>query len=286
MHQRSRDQQPFSPCAQRGFTLIEMIMVITLSGILAITVSGFITKPIEGFKILSRRAELVDIAETALRRMSREVRLALPNSVRVTGTSVEFLRTLNGGRYRAQVATSVPPDPPPPPGNTLDFSAAAGTFDVLGPLPNFGAIDVGASSAADCINGVSDCLVVYNTGQTGADAYNGDNLAGIVTASANSISFIRGTPFPFSSPRQRFHIVDTPVSYVCSGGQVNRHSEYAIGAAPGGTVNLLVDQVTACAFQYSQGTSSRAGLLTITLSISEAGESVRLFQQIHVPNQP
>ena len=60
MVQHRRQLQSSSPCAQRGFTLVEMIMVITLSGILAITVSGFITKPIEGFKILSRRAALLN----------------------------------------------------------------------------------------------------------------------------------------------------------------------------------------------------------------------------------
>ena len=63
------------------------------------------------------RASLVDAADLALQRMSREVRLALPNSVRIrSGTStgletcaagggtvcaVEILRTADGGQYRS-----------------------------------------------------------------------------------------------------------------------------------------------------------------------------------------
>ena len=91
---------------ERGFTLIELVVVMVLTGIIAVLVGRNITRPVEGFIDLGRRAELVDIAELTLRRMTREIHLALPNSVRVSGGSpcsapggsavcaVEFLRTL------------------------------------------------------------------------------------------------------------------------------------------------------------------------------------------------
>ena len=66
---------------QSGFTLIELVVVITLTGIVAVLAGQNIVAPIQGFIDLGRRAALVDEADLALSRMSREVQLALPNSV-------------------------------------------------------------------------------------------------------------------------------------------------------------------------------------------------------------
>ena len=68
---------------QRGFTLIEAVMVITITGIVAAMVAIFIRTPIQSYFDLERRVEMTDTADTALRRIARDSRLALPNSVRV-----------------------------------------------------------------------------------------------------------------------------------------------------------------------------------------------------------
>ena len=79
---------------QCGFTLIEMIVVIVITGIIAGIVAVFLRAPVQGYMDSARRAELTDIADTALRRMARDVRTAVPNSVRFsncTAPCVEFL---------------------------------------------------------------------------------------------------------------------------------------------------------------------------------------------------
>ena len=298
-----------------GFSLIELVTVITLTGIIAVVVARNISRPLQGFIDLSLRAELVDSAELALRRMSREIRLALPNSVRLTdGTTqglqtcaatagstcaVEILRTLDGGRYRDQSDGS---------DNTqcasgtdlLDFTAANDCFEILGALTNLPAV-LGTAVQADCLQGNTGCLVIFNTGQTGANAYAGDNIAAIQSATANAITFdISGgtaTAFPLRSPRQRFHVVDMPVSYVCASGAatITRQAGYTIASSqstsPGGTVSLLANRVASCRFTYSQGTGSRNALLTAEVVMSatdSAGtaNNVRLIEQIQVPNIP
>ncbi|MGE3390825.1 MAG: type II secretion system protein J, partial [Gammaproteobacteria bacterium] len=102
----------------QGFTLVELVAVMILSGILGLVVWRNITGPLRAFVDVSRRAELVDEGELALNRIQRELRLALPNSVRVLpgGTALEFLRTTAGGRYRLET------DPGDPASDTFDFT--------------------------------------------------------------------------------------------------------------------------------------------------------------------
>jgi MSHA biogenesis protein MshO len=86
---------------QRGFTLIEMIVVITITAIISAVVAVFLRAPIQGYFDASRRADLTDTADSAMRRISRDLHLALPNSVRVSSSgnpAIEFLQTRTGGR--------------------------------------------------------------------------------------------------------------------------------------------------------------------------------------------
>jgi MSHA biogenesis protein MshO len=288
-----RYPSPFflSPFRQRGFTLVEMIMVIVITGIIGGMVATFLQAPIQQYMDVARRADMTDVADTALRRVGRDLRLALPNSVRVTGACgggdacfIEFLPTTGGGRYRAEAASvgasagcgTLPID-------VLDFSAADTCFEVLGPMPAVAA---------------GDQIVVYNLGIPGADAYAGNNRSA-VTAVAAPIITIAPFLYPFESPGQRFHVVTTPVTYACApaaggvGGTLTRWQGYPIQPAPpaalpaGGTSALLATNVSSCRFTYDQNVvAQRSGLVTMNLGITEEGEAVNLYSATHVSNQP
>jgi len=117
---------------QRGVTLIEMVIVIAITAIIAGAVSVFISRPVEGYADAARRAEMSDIADTALRRITRDLRTALANSIRITEFPaasgiwyLEYLQGSGGGRYRAEKDSSGA-------GLPLDFTAPAASFDVIG----------------------------------------------------------------------------------------------------------------------------------------------------------
>lgn len=288
---------------QQGFTLIELLTVIVLVGILAVLGGQLILAPIQSFTDVSRRAELVDIADNALQRMSRELRNALPNSIRIgvsgSRTALEFLNTTAGGRYRARVESGGGGDP-------LQ-NASTDTFDVIGGIT--GTVTPGPAGRANCLNGSSDCLVLYNTG-TGAGDFNAytaesantDNIAAITAMGANQITFNNGAgwSFPFPIPpssQQRFYVVDMPVSFVCdsSTGQLRRYEDYGIQAVQpvtdaqlGGSGALLADNVAGCAFSYTGGAGTRHGLVTLRVQVQDAAtsESVALLYQVHVVNVP
>jgi len=254
----------------RGFTLTEAIMVIVITGILAGMVAVFIQKPVQGFFDTARRAALVDAADTALRRISRDLHDALPNSVRINGTALEFLHVRSAGRYRAQG-----------PGDPLDFTTADTSFDVLGP-----AVSVQSG----------DSVVVYNLGvpgATGSDAYVGTSLrvaAAPFGASITNVAITSAAAFPFASPAGRFQVVDTPVSYVCSGTQMRRYSGYAIALTqpvpPAGSGALVADKLSTCSFTYATGPSQREALVTLSLVLTDGVETVSLLYQVHVNNAP
>lgn len=299
-----------------GVTLVELIMVIVISGIVATMLTAFIIRPIEGYEAQVRRAELVDAAEMALRRMARDIRAALPNSVRIAGGNqvIEMLNTIDGARYREGPGTN-------PGGHNhaglqyrLRFTGADNDgFNLIGFDLNIAPIP---------FNSTTERLSVYNQGVPGADAYADANAGAgtpvVITNPAVTTFQIANddggppderqiTPltgnfqFRWRSPAQRIFIVDVPVTYICSpgvGGTVTRYSNYAITAAqptdptvlPLSVVEdaLLSTPVTACSFTYNPGTPERAGLVTLDITVGDlaSGDRVRLLHQVHVDNSP
>lgn len=280
---------------KHGFTLVELIAVIVITGIIAGMVALFIRLPVQGYVDSARRAEMTDIADTTLQRITRDLRLALPNSVRVTFSGgnyyLEFLPTSGGGRYRVASA-NVPPAAAA--GNILDFTAADASFDMFAPLASAG-VQAG------------NTIAIYNLGIPGASAYNGDNTAqvsGIATAAnpnESTITLAAAKLFPFDSPAHRFQVITTPVTYVCapstSGGNgtgtLTRWWGYSIQSAqpttlpPGASSSLLATYVSGCNIFYNAYVMTQhEGLVTLSLTITENGENVSLYSAAHINNAP
>ena len=269
---------------QRGFTLIEMLMVIVLLGVIGATVAVFIRKPVEAYFDTARRAALTDIADTALRRMARDINQALPNSIRSTSSQcIEFIPTKTGGRYRAAPDSGVSGDQSDA---VLDFTVADTSFNMLG---NNSALPVDQQIQ------VGDVIAVYNLGISGADAYAGDNtsvVTAVVAGPETSIAIV-AKQFPLASGSNRFHVIsgsEKIVSYVCSGGNLLRSSNHAYAnscPSSGATVAVLAGNVASCNFVTSGSDLQRNALVQLTISLADtSGESVSLYHEVHVNNTP
>ncbi|HNM65346.1 MAG TPA: prepilin-type N-terminal cleavage/methylation domain-containing protein [Accumulibacter sp.] len=282
---------------QAGVTLVEMIVAIVITGILLSLTSMFVRNQVDSYTDVARRTDLVDTANTAVRRMARDLATALPNSPRVPQSNcVEYIPTKAGGRYRSESDGGADP---------LNLTAADTSFNMYGPQ---------SANASQQI-AINDLIAVYNLGITGADAFAGDNTAAVAApAPAWDVALqetkitITSKLFPLASPTNRFQVIpasEQAVSYVCLGagtsgsgdgqGTLYRYvrtlpypasSPPACPASvPAGTP-VLASNVSACTFTYTPGSLQRTGLVSIALEIRRANEPVILYQNVNVVNTP
>ncbi len=260
--------------------MVEMIVSIVVAGVLIALVGMFGRWQIQSYFDISSRAALADAADTAVRRITREIQTALPNSVRVSGNYLEYIPIKDAGRYRAEsdgTATVYP----------LDFGsgATATRFDVLGPAV---AVTPG------------DQIVIYNLGIPGADAYSGSpnnrRTPSVTGAALTQIDSASAFVFPFASPANRFQVVGNPVTFQCdpAAGVIRRYWNYGFLAsqpvAPAsmtaGSNAILVANAAACSFAYDPGAGQRNGIVTVRLTLSANDETVNLLNQVEVLNTP
>ena len=100
--------------AIKGFTLVELVMVILLLGVMATFTSQFIGIGTQIYGDASRREQLMSDARFALERLNRELRDAVPGSVRIEdaagnpldqGACLRFWPIATASRYLGSAAS-------------------------------------------------------------------------------------------------------------------------------------------------------------------------------------
>jgi len=260
---------------QGGFTLIELVVALTISVVVVGFIATFIAVPVQSHVAQARRAELAASAEAVSYWLSQDARGALPNSLRagVVGGRpvVEMIDVAAVTMYRDAGVE----------GDTLDFAAPDNQFDILG-LP-----------AA-----VATHVVVDNRGTPGRNAY---QLANVIAPAGVNLASSRITltpAFRFVSPsthRRAFLVspASAVIRYECdfAAGTLRRYDSLpvaaAIAALPAGTPSRLIARdVTGCTFTTRAGNGDHGGLLLIRVTVSRVTngvtDSLRVMKQLKV----
>ena len=267
-----------------GFTLIELVAVMVLLGIVGVASVKFIRQGVEIYSDTVGRDQLQQRARYAIERMSRELRNALPGSVRVASSSdgstqcIEFMPIIAGSTYLNPLADAVVTSV-----EVVDvISAGNPSGDRLAVYPIDSAELYNLSSTNSPLRTI--------TGFTDSDPNDGKQM---VTISSSA-------PFAHESPTRRFYIVDpNPVSFCARNGALTRHSGYALSATQGlppANGLLLAEHIRlndggpVAPFSYSSGTTQRAGVVYLDLRFSHTAtlgdEWLRFSQAVFVRNRP
>lgn len=294
---------------QAGFTLIEMIMAMVLTGILAGIVAQIIMGPVRGYFDAARRAVLTDTADLALRRLTRELRHGVPNSVRISDSAGNVGSCVSGTCYIEYIAASGGGAFSTGPGffaglTTCLVTPANCQLTITSPMPSNPAMAVGDYIVLNNTNN-NDPTSQYNAyacgSLTNCNISRVTSLAGslaTLTAGATGLS-VFGFPGPSTS---RFQVVPgstKAVIYACSiapsKGDMKRYWNYglygtpsaAVTAATGGGSSTIMATNVGCSVSYP-ASAQTFGVLIVSLTVTDSSgvDSVTLMREIHVDNTP
>lgn len=269
---RRKKKQPL-PCSvfqlpvpDKGFTLMELIIVIVILGVLGAMGVNFISKAFEGFRETGNRTDIYEEGKIALFRMEREIHNCLPNAVNVSGTDIEF-GMIDEVAMRNVFGIY---DENPPTTTLTDLF-------VLPPISN--------PAAFLPVNAI---ISIYNRNWNDFTSppyrlYQVNNVTpgGAMTISNNL------TP-PRSSPLKRYYAVDKVIRYQFAANVLSRSTAPITTSGPGvySAGKPLAKNVSSLNFSYVPASLTRNALVVVDFTIAKGGEAVSFHKEIHVRNVP
>jgi MSHA biogenesis protein MshO len=270
-----------------GFTLVEMVMTIVLLGIIAGVLVPVITQSTSAYMDTSARSELTARGRLALERLAKEIRRVVPNTVQTLagGTGVEFVTSKVGGRYMSR-------SDPFAPGvyqNNRRFRKNA----------NLSALYILGTAYTNPL--ASDVLVIYNespatlaTRSIGLDGTApSSDPDGDGTNEVQLLTFDAGRQWNVEPQMQHYQVADFCHELGQSGQTLYWRRATNVTCIDGNppvwaaTDPILVRTDTLVAtFNYIPTSLTSNGILHVTLTLTEQGETVTMSQEMHVRNTP
>ncbi|MDO6444732.1 type II secretion system protein [Colwellia sp. 1_MG-2023] len=253
---------------QSGFTLVELVTVIIILGILAVGMGNFLQFGSRIFTETSARDQLVSSARFAIERLNREVRHAVPNSVKevnANGNCLSFYPT---------IASTVYIDIPVSPEADNDEITIIPFDDNTVALAN---------------NVIVYPLMATDFEPSVNTKYHPFTLPIDKTATPWVLSFSSPVSFANDSPTQRIFFYGDEVSYCVVGTQLIRSAS--------GNSSVMADDIlnyystnNMAAFKVTEATQTRNATIQVRLQFGvngeESGEQVTFNNEIQVPNVP
>lgn len=279
--------RPYTP---KGFTLIELIIVIVITGIIAAVVSPIIGSQFQAYSDSSRRATLVQEAQSVMQQLERDLYYAVPNSTVVTESTVtgepdkiELLtlaRSTDGQRL--------------PSGRYDDGMFGDGNFEANDPVDVFGCFTVGGDDARIVVGSRNpeDTLSQYkaqsDTGPT-LENFSGSDPDCDLPDNPNPKSTLTvevAHDFAETSSFNRLYFTGSEVTYFCGESGLQRASKFDGDWDDSDSIPVS-DLVDSCTFEYLIGGTYNPPSLLVSITLGEAGsEQITLTRSFQLVNAP
>lgn len=275
-----------NPLKQQGFTMIELIIVIVILSILSIGSVQFISYSAQGYVDTVRRSVLSSTATIVNEKISRALRDALPNSIRVNSdqSCVEFIPILSGSRYVQAPILGNPETQTEVHAVPLDGALIQTGFLAIYPVVSNINVLYDNSISPGVISSVTASITSTSNG---ADVF--------TFSGAGSFQFLQ------ASPKSRLYVTAQPQAFCQVGTQLFYYRNYGfVGditnlstSLPTTVPNrlLVANNLSASALQFSYVPSSlrRNAIVSYEMTLQEgsnASETLVVNQEVQVRNVP
>jgi MSHA biogenesis protein MshO len=278
----------------QGFTLVELVLVIIILGIMAVGISGFITLSTQTYLNATNRDELIGNARFVIERLSRELRNAVPNSIRIESWAGDRIQCI---QFIPIVASTIYTDIPVSP------ELASKSLSVI----PFEGID---GSPYDCDNsaGCTDLVTAYplNSDDLYADPmlssgklFRVKNVDTSASLWKINIANTADITFDEDSPTQRLYFANEKVSY-CNAfaddgiwtiaryvDDINEEAQTIPGSKRFYMAGYLIDDISSqLPFNYQEATLQRNAVVQIHLEFVKDDERYVFDHEVHINNVP
>jgi MSHA biogenesis protein MshO len=258
--------------SQIGFTLIELITVMVLLSILATIGTGFVVKTTEAYQRTQTRALLVNTSRQALERMTRQLRIALPYSVKVVNSDacIKFLPIVAGGNYY----DSVP-----------DVINVASATDKI------------KASRSDAVNDFGTPRYVTIGAMEDKELYETSvpSIAGYESYSSGVLQLTTTRQWQRNSINKRYYLLDNPQAFCVVGNELRFYEGINLNATDVNVTDAHSiiarniaerDAADPPLFGLEQGSENRNSRVNISLKFSNGGETILYTQGVFIRNVP
>jgi len=238
---------------QKGFTLIELVIVMLILSTLGIATSSYIATGLNIYNGISERDKLLNNIRFVMERMRRDVSSALPNSIKVEDDCLRFYPIKNSSLY-----TNFPIYPIQK--NSAEMTAITDYSYTSG------------DRAVVYLLHESELSIVDSNGSSKSQLISGVNSA------KDTLNFSNNISFPLSSPAKRTYIINDRLAYCFAGDALYRQENTD---AP-----VLMAENVSGSFAVIDATLQRNSLVKVNFSLPFEDQEVTFEQTLHILNVP
>lgn len=239
---------------EKGFTLIELVIVIIILAVLGIATSTYISTGVDIYSGVAERDKELNSNRFVMERLRRDILNALPNSLTVSDIGNKSNQCLT---FTPIIKSSI---------YTYDFPI----FPITKITASIASIDDYSFSSGD-----EAAVYVLNPTELSSD-----KVHTISKIEDDKITFTQMVSFPLSSPSKRVYIIRGTKSYY-----FNSADELILANSCTSTGNTMATDIRGT-FEVLDPTLQRNGLAKVTFILDFDGQTTPIEQTLQVNNVP